>query len=76
MLKFLHFVDNSNYNANDPNRNILYKVQGIIEFLVDHLKNVYIATQHISIHEELLLWKGRLSFKQYIPSKRWRFGAK
>ena len=69
ILKFLHFVDNSNYNANDPNRNILYKVWGIVEFLVDQFKNVYIATQPISIHEELLLWKGRLSFKQHILSK-------
>ena len=76
ILKFLHFVDNSNYNANDPNRDKLYKVRGVVEFLVDQFKNVYIPTQHISIDEELLLWKGRLSFKQYIPSKRLRFGVK
>ena len=30
----------------------------------------------ISIDEELLLFKGRLSFKQYIPSKRSRYGIK
>ena len=35
ILKFLHFVDNSNYNANDPNRDKLYKVRGVVEFLVD-----------------------------------------
>lgn len=28
------------------------------------------------IDESLMLWKGRLSFKQYIPSKRHRFGVK
>ena len=75
-LKFLHFVDNSNYNANDANRDKLYKVRGVVEFLVDQFKNVYISTQHISIDEELLLWKGRLLFKQYIPSKRSRFEVK
>ena len=57
ILKFLHFVDNSNYNANDPNRDKLYKVRGVVEFLVYQF-NVYIPTQHISIDEELLLWKG------------------
>ena len=53
ILKFLHFVDNSNYNANDPNRDKLYKVRGVVEFLVDQFKNVYILAQHISIDEEL-----------------------
>ena len=75
ILKFLHFVDNSNYNANDPNRNKLYKVRSVVEFLVDQVKNVYIPTQYISIDEDLLLWKCRLSFKQYIPSKCSRFGV-
>lgn len=26
--------------------------------------------------DESLMWNGRLSFKQYIPSKRYRFGVK
>ena len=48
----------------------------IEEFLVDRFKTVYIPSENISIDEELLLYKGRLSFKQYIPSKRARFGIK
>lgn len=32
--------------------------------------------KHISIDETLLLWKGRLISKQYIPKKRARFGLK
>ena len=51
----MHFVHNSNYNANDPNRGKLYKVRGVVEFLVDRFKNVYKLTQHISTDEELLL---------------------
>ena len=30
----------------------------------------------MSIDEKLLLWKGKLSFKQYIPSKRLRYGIR
>ena len=52
------------------------KVRGIALFLVHQFKNVYMSTQHISIDEELLLWKGRLSLKQYIPSKHSSFGLK
>lgn len=32
--------------------------------------------QDLCIDESLLLWKGRLSFKQFIPSERSRFGIK
>lgn len=37
---------------------------------------MYIPEDHISIDEELLLWKGNLSFKQYIPMKRAQLGIK
>ena len=47
-----------------------------MEFLIDCFKTSYLPAESISVDEELLLWKGRLSFKQYIPSKRARFGIK
>ena len=76
ILQFLHFADNSYYNATDPNCDRLYKVRPIVQDLVSKFKSVYIPEEHISIDEELLLWKGKLLFKQYIPLKRARFGIK
>ena len=43
---------------------------------MDNFKNEYTPDKHIAIDEELLLWKGRLGFKQYIPNKRARFRIK
>ena len=43
---------------------------------MDKFRSVYNPDKHIAIDEELLLWKGRLGFKQYIPNKRARFGIK
>ena len=74
--QFLHFADNSCYDVTDPSRDRLYKVRPIVDVLVNRFKTVYIPTQHVSIDEELLLFKGRLAFKQYIPNKRVRFGIK
>ena len=74
--QFLHFADNSLYCIDDPNRDKLFKVRKVIQMIVDRCKSVYIPSEHISIDEELLLWKGRLTFKQYIPNKRARFGIK
>ena len=59
MLQFLHFADNSNYDATDPGRDKLFKVRDFIEFLVDRFKTVYISSENISIDEGLLLYKGR-----------------
>ena len=68
-MEFLHFADNSNYDANDPKQDKLYKVRYVVEFLIDRFKTSYLPAESISVDEELLLWKGRLSLKQYIPSK-------
>ena len=40
------------------------------------LKSVYIPEEHISIDGELLLWKGKLLFKQYIALERAILGIK
>ena len=48
----------------------------MIERLVKRFKEVYIPSHEISIDEELMLGKGRLRFKQYIPNKRCRFDIK
>ena len=76
ILYFLHFTNNSNYDATNPGSDKLFKVRDIVEFLFDCFKTVYIPSENILIDEELLLYKGRPSFKYYIPSKRARFGIK
>ena len=76
ILQFLNFADNSKYDATDLGRDKLFKVRDILDFLVDCFKTVYIPSENISINEKLLLYKGRLLFKQYVPSKRAGFGIK
>ena len=74
--KFLHFADNSLYDAEDPDRDRLYKVRPLINHFNDTFKELYSPSKRISIDEQLLLHKGKLHFKQYIPNKRARFGIK
>lgn len=72
LLRFLHFSDNSNIDKEDR----LFKIR----LIVDHFKLTFAKClypfQNLVIDESLLLFKGRLSFRQYIPSKRHRFGVK
>ena len=62
--------------ADDPSPDKLFKLRPLIDHLFEKFQEVYTPTRNISIDESLLLWKGRLSFKQYIPLKRARFGVK
>ena len=71
--EFFHFNDNNNYNPQDPNRDRHFKIRPV---LMDKFKTVYTPDKNTAINEELLLWKGRLGFKKYIPNKRARFGIK
>ena len=77
LLKFLHFSDNSQMpEPNDPSPDKLFKLRPLLDHLFEKFQEVYVPTCNISIDESLLLWKGRLSFKQYTPLKRARFGVK
>ncbi|CAF1585828.1 unnamed protein product [Adineta ricciae] len=72
LLKYLHFNDELTKIDDDK----LYKVKPIIDDLRTKFKSLVIPNKNLCIDESLILWKGRLGFKQYIPSKRRRFGIK
>ena len=74
--RFLHFADNRNWNPNDVNRDRLYKVRAFIDSLIANFQSTYWPSKNVAIDEQLLLHKGKLLFRQYIPIKRSRFGIK
>ena len=76
IMKFFHFNDNSAYNPTEENRDSLHKVQPLIEALHERCQKVYYPGQNLSVDELLVLFKGRLHFKQFIGTKRARFGIK
>ncbi|XP_050293711.1 piggyBac transposable element-derived protein 4-like [Anthonomus grandis grandis] len=70
--RYLHFCDNENASPN----NRLYKVDHILLRIKERFQTQFRPFQDLSIDESLILFKGRLSFKQFIKSKRHRFGVK
>jgi hypothetical protein len=72
LLKFLHFVDNDAYRGQVSPK--FYKVKPVFDHLVGKFSASYVPENQLSIDESLLLWKGRLGWKVYIPKKRSRFG--
>ncbi|CAB3248586.1 unnamed protein product [Arctia plantaginis] len=73
--KFLHFTSNESLLTSGHLRKI-EKVAPVVAHCNKKFKDLYTPAQHLSLDESLLLWKGRLSWKQCIRSKAARFGIK
>ena len=52
------------------------KIEPIYSYLVERWQSILTLECEVSVDETLLLWKSRLSWKQYIKTKRARFGMK
>ena len=76
--KFALILSNLRFANYDPQRlpQRMEKIAPIIELLRTKVQSVYQIDGEGSIDEFLLLHKGNLYFKQYIPKKRARFGMK
>ncbi|XP_053305988.1 piggyBac transposable element-derived protein 4-like [Spea bombifrons] len=77
LLGFLHFNDNSQCPPKeDPRYDRLYKIRPLLTHFQARFAELYTPQQNLAIDESLMKFKGRLAFKQYIPSKRSRYGVK
>lgn len=72
LLRYLHFSDNRNPNLNDR----LWKIRDFFNLLRERSMSFFQPFQKVVIDESLVLFRGRVVFRQYIPSKRHRFGIK
>ncbi|KAL4153573.1 hypothetical protein QTP88_001406 [Uroleucon formosanum] len=68
----IHFCN----NENQVSGNRLFKLDMVLDEVKANFKAAMIPFQNLVFDESLVLWKGRLSFKQFIKSKRHCFGIK
>lgn len=70
ILRCLHFSS----EASDEDR--LAKIRPIVDHFNQTMKNIYCPGKQLSLDESMVLWRGRLVFRQYIKNKRHKFGIK
>ena len=76
IMKFSHFEDGEKYDPeNHPNKK-LRKIFDLHLLIIEKFQTVYIPEKNITVDDSLIAHKGFLDWKQYIPSKRARFGMK
>jgi hypothetical protein len=71
----MHFAENSKQNEYQG-ASKLFKMFPVIWHLSNKFQTLYLPKQNTAVDESLTLWKGRLSFRQYIPLKAAKFGIK
>jgi len=52
----------------------LHKISNVTNHIINNIRTKYYPNENLSLDESLLLWRGRLSFRQYIPSKAHKYG--
>ena len=68
--QYLHFNDSTMEPARGAvNFNRLFKVRTVIYYVRSRCQNNFKPTKNISVDEGMVAFRGRLSFKQYMPAK-------
>ncbi|XP_068104032.1 piggyBac transposable element-derived protein 4-like [Hyperolius riggenbachi] len=76
IMKFLHFSNNETFEESTHPAPKLKKIWEVYQMVVENFRTTYVPQRDISVDESLMAYKGRLSWLQYIASKRARFGIK
>jgi len=77
ILSFLNFSNNKNKpDKTDKNYDQLWKLRIIFDKLNNSYAKYYSPTKHLAVDDIIVLFKGIVIFKEYIPKKHKHFGIK
>ena len=62
--------------CDSANHNKLYKIQPFLDLVIARFQEVFTPEQQLAIDETLIMFKGKVHFRQFIPIKPGRFGIK
>jgi len=75
ICNFMRFNNNDHIGTyQGPSK--LFKIYPVLSHLNTKFQSLYLPGQNTAIDESLTLWRGRLSFRHYIPLKSYKFGIK
>ena len=75
-LALTHFLRFADYDQIEDESDSYKKIEPFLNEVQKICKNARLPSKDISVNEKLMLYKGRLYFRQYIPKKRSRYGIK
>ena len=77
LSSFLHFNDATQEVARgNPGYDRLYKVRPVLNYVRQNCETSFSPTKNLSVDEGMIPFRGRLSFRQYMPAKPTKYGIK
>ncbi|XP_015748429.1 PREDICTED: piggyBac transposable element-derived protein 4-like [Acropora digitifera] len=77
ILWYLHFADNTHAPSSDSaDYNKLDRIQPFLDLVIVRFQEVYTPERQLVIDETLIKFKGKVHFRQFMPTKLGRFGMK
>lgn len=81
ILGNLHFIDSleshtRNQGKRREDKDPMERIRPVSDYLRRKIQTMFNPYQKMCIDESLCLWRGNISMRQYIPSKRHRYGLK
>ncbi|GFS16913.1 PiggyBac transposable element-derived protein 4-like [Elysia marginata] len=77
LSRYFHCRDTSRTPGREsPNYDPLFKVRNVVDAVQETFKNCFQVNRDLSVDECMVGFKGRLSFKQYMPAKPTKWGIK
>ncbi|CAK1585495.1 unnamed protein product [Parnassius mnemosyne] len=73
ILKCWHFCDNE---APRRENDRLYKISPLLDIIIENSRTIYTPGDTVVVDESMVHFRGRLHFRQYIPSKSHKYGIK
>ena len=75
--QYLHVANNETAaRRGEAGYDPLHKIRNVIDHLKNRFRLVYKPSKHLCVDEAMIPFKGRHSFKQYLPSKPIKWGFK
>lgn len=75
IMRCLHFSKTWKEGDEIP-EDRLFKIKPVVDYFNNVMRKVYSPKKQLSLDESMVLWKGRLIFRQYLPNKRHKYGVK
>lgn len=75
IMRCLHFSRNPDLGEAVSNDR-MQKIRPVQNFLNEKMDQLYCPGKELSIDESMVLWRGRLQFRQYIKNKKHKYGLK
>ncbi|XP_046684986.1 piggyBac transposable element-derived protein 4-like [Homalodisca vitripennis] len=71
ILRCLYF-----HNPNHQEETSMDKIKFVVGHFNNKMNDIYYPQKELSLDEAMILWRGRLHFRQYIKGKRHKYGVK